>query len=235
MEEEKYSVFINKKEIEVSYLIFLCHCKEKINGIKTLDEYVAIGSKPLINSVDNIESKLNSIHTLINNNYPIRIIKSHKAIHYSYKLHCSSMVFLGLFYREFKSLFLNKSAFHNDSREIYKILNKIINYPNVNTSNNYSKLQPWLNFYWKLSIQSTDSLITIKVIEDTIKKIDPLVSLEDIKEDLLKHLIILPYKNNYVWSSKYFYKWLTEETRTVLQTLIWNKRLALSSINLGSF
>lgn len=240
--EPTYSVFINKRKINVSYLIFLCHCTKEFKTLLTLDEYALIGSRPL--ECNNRTAHLvkyeylNNIHTLLPDKKPSNLIKKVKPL-LTNDIFRSSVLFLGIYYREFYTSLLSTSTTTYNTKELkflaqspYLLFNKMIGYPSITTTEHYNKLQPWLNFYWKLAISSKDDIITIETLEEVIKKIDLSISLIDIQKDLNKHLIILPYKDYYIWSSNEFYKWLTTESRVVLQALIWDKRLASSSFKL---
>lgn len=234
IEEKLYSIFINKKEYKVSYLIFICHCAEQLKTLQTLDEYALIGSKVSFNKTSDILNYLNTLHSFNNGSvkFSSKAIKVLKEPTFK-----SSIIFLALFYREFKSILESfeikkQSILFSDIKLKYKILNKVINYPSITTSDSYNKLQPWLNFYWKLSIVNKDNLITIDSINKVIKKIDPFISFKDIEKDLNNHLVIIQYKDYYIWSSDSIHEWLTTEDRSVLQSCIYNKRLSLSSIKL---
>lgn len=234
MKEETYSIFINKKEIQVSYLIFICHCFKELRTLQTLDEYALIGSQESFNRSSDILNYINTLHSF-STTKPINF--SAKAITIlKTPIFKSSIIFLALFYREFRYVLegfkIKKQAdLYSDIKLDFKILNKVINYPNIHTSKSYSNLQPWLNFYWKLAITNKDNYISVDSIEKVIKKIDPLVTLKDIQEDLNNHLIIIPYKDHYIWSSVVIHKWLTTESRSVIQSCIYNKRLSMSKIN----
>lgn len=230
-----YSIFINKKEIQVSYLIFICHCFKELKTLQTLDEYALIGSKECFDRTSDILNYLNTLHNFNNNKGSIKFSAKTITI-LKTSIFRSSIVFLALFYREFKYVLegfktKKQADLYSDIKLDFKILNKIINYPSINTSESYNNLQPWLNFYWKIAITNQDNFISVSSIEKVIKKIDPLVTLKDIQEDLNNHLIIIPYKNCYIWSSDCIHKWLTTESRSVIQSCIYNKRLSMSKIN----
>lgn len=229
-----YSIFINKKEIQVSYLIFICHCFKELKTLQTLDEYALLGSKECFDRTSDILNYLNTLHSF-SNETPIKFSAKTITI-LKTSIFKSSIVFLALFYREFKYVLegfktKKQADLYSDIKLDFKILNKVINYPSINTSESYNNLQPWLNFYWKIAITNQDNFISVSSIEKVIKKIDPVVSLKDIQEDLNNHLIIIPYKDYYIWSSDCIHKWLTTESRSVIQSCIYNKRLSMRKIN----
>lgn len=218
--DNNYNIYINGKLYTVSYLCFLCHCDKKFNGFKDWDTYINYGKETFFNFHINQINYLMLLNSFINRDEKILRTK----VNYSFYSGPSkkNIILLGLIYREFKNFWI-KSSTKTIKLNNVLVFNKIINYSSIEKSIAYDSLGSLLKFYKLLALETKDNILTKKDISRILNKINPEISLSDIINDFKNHLIVVPYKDYYIWSCDSIYEWLIKEDRIILNALILNK------------
>jgi hypothetical protein len=199
-----HTIYINKKPYKVSYLIYLCHLTGEFTKFESLDTYNIFFNefrfshqKYVINYLFNLDSAVSV------NSVPISDL-SHSTF-----LQFRSLIFKGgLFYAYlltsyFRYLLNKENKDLKTPRKflIEEIINTSLNYIYFVSEDSYKLLFPYLKFYKILSTFTKDKYISKNCIYNALTYLDIKLNIEDINQGLLNHGIILPYKNEYIWSS----------------------------------
>lgn len=218
--DNNYSIYINGKLYNVSYLCFLCHCYKKFNGLKDWDTYISYSKETFLKAHTSQINYLILLDSFINRDkkiLPSRV--SNSLMKTSSK---KNIILLGLIYREFKDFWV-KSSTRTIKLNNVLIFNKIINYSSIEKSTAYNSLGSLLKFYKLLALETKDNILTKNDIAEVLNKINSTISVNDIRNDFKNHLIVVPYKDYYIWSCNAIYEWLIKEDRLILNALILNK------------
>lgn len=217
-----YSIYINGKLYNVSYLCLLCHCHKKFNGLNTWDAYIQYNKQTSFKSVIEQINYLMLIDSFINTDKKIFFNRIERSIYGSdFK---KDIILLGLIYREFKSFWLGSNK--NLKLDSVLIFSRVINYSIIEKSTAYNSLGSLLKFYKLLALKTKENILTEIDIAEVLQIVNPAISLNDILNDFKNHLIVVPYKDYYTWASNSLYEWLINEDRVVINALILNKEWA---------
>lgn len=220
--DNNYSIYINGKLYNVSYLCFLCHCHKKFNGLNNWDIYIQYNKQTSFKSVIEQTNYLILIDSFINTDKKISHNRVRRTIYASdFK---KDIILLGLIYREFKSFWLGRNK--NLKLDSVLIFSRVINYSIIEKSTAYNSLGSLLKFYKLLALKTKENILTEIDIAEVLQIVNPAISLNDILNDFKNHLIVVPYKDYYTWASNSLYEWLVNEDRIVINALILNKEWA---------
>lgn len=108
---------------------------------------------------------------------------------------------------------------------VNEILNKICNYNCLNDKN-YSLLSPHLKFYKELSNLNNTDYLTEEEINSTLLEFKSDLTVNLIKDSLFNNGLVLPYKDNYMWSNKHLLKSIRVMDLTLINILCLNLLLS---------
>lgn len=220
--DNNYSIYINGKLYNVSYLCFLCHCHKKFNGLSNWDVYIQYNKQTSFKYVAEQINYLMLLDSFMNTDKKIFRTRIENSIYGpSFK---KDIILLGLIYREFKSFWLGSKK--NLKLDSVLIFSRVINYSIIGKSIAYNSLGSLLKFYKLLALKTKENILTEIDIAEVLQIVNPAISLNDILNDFKNHLIVVPYKEHYIWASNSLYEWLINEDRVVINALILNKEWA---------
>jgi len=113
-----------------------------------------------------------------------------------------------------------------------------INYSKLeDLSEAYLSLYPLTKFYKRLTLDYDETryftpfyekeFVTVDNIREALSEMNTDVTYEDIKEDLDLHSVICPYKDYYIWGSKYLWRWFLDVDHSTLFRMNINKVLSV--------
>jgi len=242
--EKTYKIYINKKPIEVSYFVLLCHCTGEFKYLASKEEYIIFFHNYTFSSREAISEYITNLNSYID------VLGQGKGLSRKY---VKRGFLLKAAYRTLNNTLINrifcKMSLFSVSQLLYEYtlykyhmeqkdtlypyldsINKYINYPPNIFSEKYASLTPHLCFYKRLALSSKPNLIKAVTVRQILKEINTTVKLKDIKEDLEKHMLIMPYKTQYIWLAKDVYDWLVNLDYFIFK--IYNLDKAFSQIKL---
>lgn len=227
-----HTIIINKKRMGVPALVFLCHMVGGFKYLQSYDTYVDFFINFKFKDKDQLIYYLSlyihsqHIREEFNRTTLVNCLKSNRLGVFKEVLYKEgSLLYVYVLIQYYRYLipwtapnaqYLKK---FNYALHLIEVINNITTYsfPNL-SSDNYFSLQPLILFYKRLALLSRFDYIDIEILDNVIKEFNPSLTYEDIKEDLLNGLIILPYKYYYVWSNEITYNYLLSISLPLIHT-----------------
>jgi len=233
----KYTVVVNKREIEVPYKIYVAHCTQEFRTLQPMSVYNKFLSTYELDKdkvVPFLRTYLDDRHHLLDSAFTqednIRTAKRARG----------SVLFLaGL--AEYYAII----KFANNMPALFttmKVIQKEINFCTRQFSDAYNKLQPLTAFYHSF-IYNIDmnkrvfkryehfitkkNIITFDDIRKALLETEPSVTFEEIRKDIDNHGILLDMGDHFVWGSKYIQKWFWQASYNDISILNLNKMLSM--------
>ena len=225
-----YTIFINKRPIQVDLLTLMCHCSGEFSGLQPKDEY-SIFLRDFRLPVGTIEPYLRTYLSYTSEEeYPrvsIDDISNSSVLKY---------MRFSILLTSWYGTYFNNVVTTKRNIPISQLVAAGVNYPQLKLSKEYLSLQPLTQFYKRLTIDLDmdryiplyeKDYVTVTDINNTLKGLESNVTYEDIKDDIEKHCILNPYEGNYIWGSKPLYNWLLNVDYIDLKVIDITKKISL--------